>query len=69
MSFAADILKRNRQNIQVARETVTSFTKACLIPDEKRDTVREALDGPPAVIRVDPAPALHPLNLTILYTN
>ena len=51
----------------VLRESVTSYTKACIIVDEKRDTIREALiclctelhplDGPPAVIRVDPAPA------------
>ena len=66
MSFAADVLKRNQQTILVVRESVTSYTKACLIPDEKRDTLRDALvclctelhplDGPPAVIRVDPAP-------------
>jgi hypothetical protein len=64
--FAADVLKRNCQLVLVLRECVTSYTVACLIPDEKRDTLREAilrlalelrpLDGPPAVIRVDSAP-------------
>ena len=65
-SYAADVLKRNCQFILVLRECVTSYTKTCLIPDESGDTLREAiltiildlnpLDGPPAVICVDPAP-------------
>ena len=65
-SFAADILKRERQLILVLRETVTSYTTASIVPDEKQTTLREAiaclatelhpLDGPPAVIRADPAP-------------
>lgn len=66
MSFAADVIKRNRQLILVVRETVTSFTTASIINDEKRDTLRDGLaqslvdlhpmDGPNAVVRVDPAP-------------
>ena len=66
LSFAADILKRERQLILVMRETVTSYTTACIVHDEKQTTLKEALaclatelhplDGPPAVIRVDPAP-------------
>lgn len=66
VSFAADILKRNCQLILVVRETVTSYTRACFVCDEKRDTLREALaclctellplEGPPAIVRVDPAP-------------
>lgn len=65
-SFAADILKRDRQLILLLRETVTSYTSACIVSDEKQSTLRNALaclatelhplDGPPAVIRVDPAP-------------
>ena len=65
-SFAADVMRRNRQFILVLRETSTSFTSSCLIPDERHDTLRDALiqlciefcplDGPPAVIRTDPAP-------------
>ena len=65
-SFAADVLKRNRQLILILRESVTSYTKTRLIPDEKGNTLREAIltmilelhphDGPPTVIRVDPAP-------------
>lgn len=66
LTFAADVLKRNCQLIFVLRECVSSYTVACLITDEKRDTLRDAilrlalelrpLDGPPAIIRVDPAP-------------
>ena len=66
LSFAADLLKRNRQLIFVLRETVTSYTAACLIDNEKHETLREALarlvmelhplDGPSACVRVDPAP-------------
>ena len=66
VSFAADVLKRERQLILILRETVTSYTSTCLINDEKQGTLRDALaclstelhplDGPCAVIRVDPAP-------------
>ena len=66
LSFAADVLKRNRQLIFVLRETVTSYTAACLIDNEKHETLREALarlvmelhplDGPSECVRVDPAP-------------
>jgi hypothetical protein len=64
--FAADVLKRNSQLVSVLRENVTSYTAACIIPNEKHETLRNtvlrlvmelhSLDGPPAVIRVDPAP-------------
>lgn len=66
MSFAADVMKRNQQLILILRETVTSFTSACFLENEKRETLRDGLlklavemhplDGPNAVIRVDPAP-------------
>jgi hypothetical protein len=66
ISFAADVLRRNTQFILLLRETATSFTTACIIDNEKHETLRDALlrlssglhplDGPPAVIRVDPAP-------------
>ena len=65
-SFAADVLKQNRQLILVLRETVSSYTTACIIENEKHETLRDALarlclelhplDGPFSVIRVDPAP-------------
>ena len=61
--FAADVLKRNYQLVCVLREAVTSYTSACVISNEKRETLREALlqlvielnplDGTPVVIRVD----------------
>ena len=65
-SFAADVMKRNKQLVLVVRETVTSFTVCRLIDNEQADTLRSVLmclctelrpmDGPRAVIRVDPAP-------------
>ena len=84
VSFAGDVIKRNRQLILVLRECTTSFTASCLIRDERHDTLRDALtqlivglhplDGPSAIIRVDPAPgftficnndSLKHLNVTI----
>ena len=66
VSFAAEILKRDRQLILLLRKTVTSYIAACIVSYEKQTTLREAsaclatelhpLDGPPAVIRVDPTP-------------
>ena len=82
--FAADAIKRHRQLFLVLRECTTSFTDCCLVHDEKHDTLRDALtqlivglhplDGPRAIIRVDPSPgfqsvanndSLHHLNVTI----
>ena len=84
VSFAADVIKRHRQSILVLRECTTSFTASCLIQDERHDTLRDALtrliiglhplDGPRAIVRVDPAPgfasmsnndSLKHLNVTI----
>lgn len=66
VSFAADVIKRYRQVILVLRETVTSFTVSQLLANEQKNTLRDALicgclslkasEGPPSVIRVDPAP-------------
>jgi hypothetical protein len=65
-TFAADVLKRERQLILVLRETVTSYTTACIIDNEQSVSLRSALiqlcidlrplDGPHAVIRTDAAP-------------
>ena len=65
-SFAADVLRRSKQVILVLRETVTSFTLSRIIDNEQHESLRCALaclcmelrpiDGPKAVIRVDPAP-------------
>ena len=70
-SFAADVLKRSRQLILVLRESVTSYTSTMVIEDERHHTLRDALvrlciqlrplDGPPAVIRTDPAPGFKSL--------
>ena len=66
LSFAADVIKRNQQLILLLREVVTSYTAACFIENEKQETLRDGLlrlildlhplDGPCAVVRVDPAP-------------
>ena len=41
--FASDVIRRSRQMILVARETVTSFTSAMLINDETHHTLRDGL--------------------------
>ena len=66
VSFAADVIRRERQFILVIRESVTSLTVTSLIEDERKETLRDSLirlcvgllplDGPLAVIRTDPAP-------------
>ena len=43
ISFAADVIKRYRQLVLVVRETSTSFTAACLLDDERRDSIRSGL--------------------------
>ena len=42
-SFAADVLKRNKQAILVLRETSTSYTVKSIVPDEKAKSLRETL--------------------------
>ena len=66
VTFAADVTKRNRQLIFVIRETVSSYTSTCDVESECHDALRDyivrlcvefrPLDGPPAVIHVDPGP-------------
>ena len=41
--LAADIMKRHSQKIFIIRESVTSYTLAELVTDEKADTISEAL--------------------------
>ncbi len=70
-TFAADVMRRERQFIFVMRECITSFTLSCHIEDEKHDTLRDIiiklvleyqpLDGPPVLVRVDPAPGFRAL--------
>jgi hypothetical protein len=66
LAFAADVMRRHKQYILVVRESITAYTCAVLLPDEKQASLREAIlcmclpmvphDGPPAVIRTDGAP-------------
>ncbi|CAH1243309.1 RS1 [Branchiostoma lanceolatum] len=70
-TFAADVMKRARQNILVVRECSTSYTSTQIVPDETSTALRDGLitlcaplcplDGPPAVIRCDPAPRFQAL--------
>ena len=65
VSFAADIIRHSHQFILLLRECTTSYTASCLVPHERSSTLRDALarlvvglhplDGPQAVIWVDPA--------------
>ena len=71
ISFAADVLKRSRQLILLLRESVTSYTSTMVIEHERHHTLRVSLvrlsiqlrplDGPPAVIRTEPAPGFKSL--------
>ena len=66
VNFSADVIRRTRQFILLLRETVTSFTSACIIQDEKADSLMGGLlqlilplhpvDSPHATIRTDPCP-------------
>ena len=71
LSFAGDVLRRERQFILVLRESVTSLTLACIIDSEDHLELRNGLirlcvgliplDGPSAIIRTDPAPGFQKL--------
>ena len=71
VNFAADVIRCQRQFILVFRESVTSFTSACIVDNEHHATLREALlrlctvlrppDGPTATIQTDPAPGFQAL--------
>ena len=64
--FAADVIRRERQFILLLRDVVTSYTWSLMVENEQGASLREGLmrlcipvrpiDGPKAVIRVDPAP-------------
>ena len=42
-TFAADVLKQNRQLILLLRECVTSYTSTCIVPDEGHIALRDGL--------------------------
>lgn len=70
-SFAADVMRRERQIILVLRGCVTSYTFTTLLESERTQELRDAiiqllaevhpLDGPFAIIRTDPAPGFKAL--------
>ena len=67
VAFAADIMRRCRQYLLVLRETMSSYTRALLVADERGNTLCAALltlaaeylvhGGAALTICVDPAPA------------
>ena len=64
-SYAADIIKRNKQLILILRETVTSYTTSMFISDEGHKSIRNAsitlvaaVKNIGVIIRVDPGPGL-----------
>ena len=71
VGLAADVIKREKQLILVVRESVTSYTVACLVESEHKDCLLNALvrlcidlrplDGPRTVIRTDNAPGFRSL--------
>ena len=71
--FACDVLRRERQLILVIREYVSAFTFTSLVPTEKHEDLRDAiiklligvipLEGPKAIVRIDPAPGFKSLVL------
>ena len=68
--FAADVIERANQKILVVKENLSSFTRACLIPDQTATTLRNALlslileiiPESGANVRVDSAPAFQSLS-------
>ena len=73
-NFAADVLERESQKILILREGVTQFTRATIIDDQKKDTLRQALlslllDLLPDTgteVRLDAATAFHSLEIESL---
>jgi hypothetical protein len=70
-ALAADVMRRAQQKILVIRESITSFTSSMLVESETSDCIRQALiqlalqliplEGPPSIIRTDPAPCFQSL--------
>ena len=70
-TFAADVMKREKQLIFIMRECASSYTTAHIIEDERAETLRTAviqscielrpLNGPFVVVRTDPAPGFQAL--------
>lgn len=70
-SFSADIMRRNRQFILIARENISAYTLATLVPDERACSLRDGLlrlcslfgyqPGRPITVRVDAAPGFRSL--------
>ena len=76
-NFAADVIERDSQKILVLREDLTKFTRALLIPDQKKVTLKNALlsmllDIIPDTgteVRLDAAPSFQALEVESLATD
>lgn len=70
-NFSTDVVRRCKQKILVLREDTSAFTRAMIIPNESKDTLRDGLlelasyfrsmNAPPIKIRTDPAPGFRSL--------
>ena len=67
--FFADVIAREKQNILVTRDVLTSYTNTSLIVDETADTLRTGLvtntsflRKNPCIMRVDNAPGFQALH-------
>ena len=78
--YSTDVMKRNCQSILVLRESISAYTEASIIPDEKADSLREGLVclasrmrspmSPPATVRSDGSTSFQALvNDSILSTH
>ena len=52
--FFADVLRRCRQKIFVARDVFSSFTVASIIPNEKHETLRSAVISNTSLFKIQP---------------
>ena len=63
--FSTDVIRRERQQILLMKEYVSSYATACFVPNESAESLQEGVirllsmyrapSGPPVVVRVDPA--------------
>ena len=69
--FSVDVVNRHSQSILLARENITSYSDATIIPNEQASTLRDGIlilmarlrsqQGPSTIIRTDPASSLRSL--------
>ena len=73
-NFAADVIRRAKQNILIVREDISAYRLTILIPNETASALADGLlrllsvvrtpCNPPISVRTDPAPAFRSLQLS-----